>query len=73
MSMTNVMTDKERKSGELDKMLDIKDLLVEIRVMTRLPQRPMIVERIAKKQALLNDLWCSGVDKYKYDIHGQKQ
>jgi hypothetical protein len=71
--MTNVMTDKERKSGELDKMLDIKDLLVEIRVMTRLPQRPMIVERIAKKQALLNDLWCSGVDKYKYDIHGQKQ
>jgi hypothetical protein len=73
MSMSNVMTKKERDSGELEHMLTIKDLLVEIRVLNRLPQRPMIVERIGTKQALLDQLWSSGASKYNYDIHGNHQ
>ena len=72
MFNTNVMTKAERANGELERILTIKDLLIQIRVLNRLPQRPMIVERVGSKQALLNDLWCNGVNKYNYDIHGNK-
>ena len=73
MASTNVMTAKERANGELEKHHEIQSLLVEIRILNRFPGYKMIEERIDKKQALLNDLWCSGVDKYKYDIHGNHQ
>jgi len=73
MCITNVMTKKERANGELEKIDAIRDLLVEIRVLNRLPQRKMIVERIATKQAFLNKLWCSGDNKYTFDIHGNNQ
>jgi flagellar biosynthesis/type III secretory pathway chaperone len=70
MAQTNVMTEKERKNGELERHQTIQSLLVEIRILNRFAGRKMIDDKIAKKQALLNDLWCSGDDKYTYDVQG---
>ena len=67
------MTRKERANGELEKHQAIQSLLVEIRVLNRFQGYRMIEERKAIKQALLNDLWCSGINKYNRDIHGNRQ
>lgn len=68
MFTTCVMTKKERLNGELEKQLEIQSLLVEIRVLNRFSQYPMINKRIIEKQARLNHLWCD--NKYIFDIHG---
>ena len=70
---TCVMTSKERKAGELQTQLALKDQLLTLRVLNKFNRYKMIEERIVKEQSKLNDLWTNGDNKYNLDIHGKKQ
>ena len=71
MRNSNVMTVKERKNGELEKQLAIKDSLLTLRVLSKFNKFKTIEEKIVKEQANLNMLWDSE-NKYNRSLDGKE-